>query len=455
MLSLVLLLATMVTPVPQALAQTLEVHALLTKVFNYSHELQLTDVDIEINRQRLQETRAAYFPTLNLRYTNEWFEDLSDGDGSFDSVGGTVISANGSKWKNVLGASLQYTLYDFGARKSLYDNARRDVAIARLIRSQKEISLSLQVLELYSRGLKTQDQLLHQAFVHDLRQDIFALSQRLHQAGSLDRLQIGEAAIAVAEASQRLDELTMVRAEVLHNLTSLSGEEYDPQLIGFTSLTPGANMSEIDVTALPEIQAYNLAIDKKQAEYKIARTSYLPRLSFYSSYSFYGSDSGDWSQALSNLDETNFACGIMLDLNIFNGLADQAKAARLRAELQRLTIERKKKIAENETTYRSLQHHAQLLSQRREQWQDFRKGLDSQAVMTERLAREQVLDRLSSLNLEVDLAAKGLQARLQDRERAVNLLKLQILAKGQYGEGASVLMSSAAVTDMGRGDIYE
>lgn len=370
-------------------------------------------------------------------------------------MGGTVISASGSKWKNVLDASLQYNLYDFGTRKNLYDNARRDVAIARLTRSQEEISIRLQVLDLYNRGLKTQEELQSQELARDLQQEIFSLTRRLHRAGSLDRLQMGEAAIAVAEAAQRLDELTMARAEVLYGLTRLSGEVYDAALIRFTPLTSAPDVGRVDITALPEIQAYDLAIHKKQAEYEIARNSYLPRLSFYSSYSFYGSDSGDWSQSISNLDETNFSCGIMMDLNIFNGLADQAKAARLQAEMQRLKVEREKKIAEHETNYRSLQHHARLFAQRREQWQGFRDRLDSQAVMTERLASQQLRDRLSILNQQLDLTTKGLQVRLQNIDRAANLRKLQILAEGQYEDGANALMGSSAVTNRVMGDIYD
>lgn len=438
-----------------AIGQTLEFNTLLTRVYDHSHDLKLANVDIEINRQRLKETRAAYFPSLNLRYTNEWFEDLTDGGGSLDSVGGTVISASGSKWKNVLGASLHYNLYDFGARRNLYENARRDVAIARLTKSQGRISLGLQVLELYSQGLKSQEELQNQELVCGLRQEIFALSQRLNQAGGLDRLQMGEAAIAVAEAGQRLDELIMVQAEVLQGITRLSGEVYDVQSTLFSPLMPAGDISSFDITALPEIQAYNLAIAKKEAEYRVARTSYLPRFSLYSSYSFYGSDSADWSRSMDNLAETNFACGIMMDLNVFNGFADQAKAARLQAEVRRLKIEREKKIAEQEQTYRSLQHHARLFTQRSKQWQGFRDGLGSQAGMTERLAREQLEGRLSIINRQVELAAKGLQARLLAIDRATTLLKLQIMAEGQYEDGALTLKSYPPPSTIGTGDMYE
>lgn len=303
------------------------------------------------------------------------------------------------------------------------------------------------MLDLYTGGLKGQEELQSQQLARELRQKIFTLSKRLHQAGSLDRIQIGEAAIAVAESTQRLDELTMARAEILHSLTLLSGEQYDEQLTRFAPLTAAANVSRLDITALPEIRAYELAIHKKQAEYEIARNSYLPRLSFYSSYSLYGSDSGDWSRAVSNLDETNFACGIMLDLNVFNGLADQAKADRLWAELQRLKVERDKKIAEHEKSYRSLQYHARLFAQCREQWQSYRHNLDNIADMADRLSREQLRDRLSSLTRQVDLEAKELPARLQEIDRSATLLKLQILAEGQYGDGAIVFMDSSRGTD--------
>ena len=426
-------------------AREISLEEVLQKTIIHSYDVQLADLDIEISQLRLTESRSSYFPTLNLRYTNEWFKDLTDGDGSLDSVGGTVISSSGSKWKNVLGATLNYNLYDFGVRKRLYDNARRDVAIARLTRNQEEINLSLQVLDLYIGGLKGQEELQGQQLAKELRQEIFGLSQRLHRAGSLDRIQMREAALAVAESNQRLDELIMERAEILHNLTMLSGEQYDEQQTRFVSPRPVPDINPVDITALPEIQAYELAIHKKQAEYEIASNSYLPRLSFYSSYSLYGSDSGDWSQAFSDLDETNFACGITLDLNVFNGLADQAKAARLQAEVRRLKVERDKKIAEHEKSYLSLQHHARLFTQRREQWQSYRNDLNDQADMADRLAREQLRNRLSLLNQQAALEAKELQTRLLEIDRAATLLKLQILAKGQEA-------SRTAGVSIGMGD---
>lgn len=408
----------------------------------HSHNVQLADIDVEISQYRLTESRAAYYPTLNLRYTNEWFDDLTDGNGDWDSVGGTVISATGSKWKNILGASLNYNLYDFGIRERQVDNARRDVAIAGLTRSQEGIDLALQVLDLYISGLKGQEEMQGQRLARELRQEIFSLSQRLHQAGSLDRMQMGEAAIAVAESSQRLDDLLMARAEILHGLTMLSGELYDEDETHF--LTPHyiADINTLNVNGLPEIQAYDLAIRKKQAEYEIARNSYFPRVSLYSSYSFYGSDSSDWSQSISNMEEANLACGVTLDLNVFNGFADKANAARLQAEVRRMKVERSKKIAEHEANYRSLQHHAKLLAERRESHQRYRHDLEGQTEMADRLAKEQIQGRLATLNQRVAIAAKEIQISLQEIEQTATLLKLQILAGGEMEDGANLFMNA-------------
>jgi outer membrane protein TolC len=405
---------------------------LQTKVLSHSHDLKLADIDIEISQHRVLETRASYYPVINVRYTNEWFEDFTAGTGAVDSVDGTVISSSGSRWKNVTGASLNYNLFDFGIRSGLYANAKRDVEINRLTAKQDEVDLKLQLLELYVEGVKVQERYEVQTVIHQMRRDIFILSKRLHKAGRMDRLEMGEAAIAVAEVVQQLDDLSMQRAEVLFMLSQLSGENYDEKLTTFSPFDVVMDVDHVDYGTLPDIQAYQLAINNKQVESRIASKSYLPRFTFYSNYNFYGSDNADWTQSVSNVRNTSFSCGITLNINLFNGFADQAKARRLQAEAERLKVERDKKMAEHENRYRTLQHHTELYGRSSAQWQQFKGVLDNQASMTERLADEQIVDRVSLLNQQLQLLTKEQQVRMQVIDHHATLLRLQILGQG-YG----------------------
>lgn len=429
----------------QAMCQNLNYLALQNKVLSHSHNLKLAAIDIEISLQRQVETKASYYPVINVRYTNEWFEDFTAGTGAVDSVDGTVISSSGSRWKNVAGASLTYNLFDFGIRSGLYANAKRDVEINRLTAKQEEIDLRLHLLDLYVEGLKVQERYEVQTVSHKLRRDIFILSKRLHKAGRMDRLELGEAAIAVAEVVQQLADLSMQRAEVLFTLSQLSGENYDEQFTQFSPFDVAMDVDHVDYGALPDIQAYQLAINNKQVESRIASKSYLPRFTFYSNYNFYGSDNADWTQSVTNVRNTSFSCGISLNMNLFNGFADQAKARRLQAEVERLQIERDKKMAEHETHYRTLQHHTELYGRSREQWQQFKGVLDNQASMTERLADEQIVDRVSLLNQQLQLLAKEQQVRLQVIDHRATLLRLQILGQS-YGEQGGLLTVDSTKT---------
>ncbi|MBI5558272.1 MAG: TolC family protein [Deltaproteobacteria bacterium] len=339
----------------QGQARELTFTEILEQAVANSHDLTMSTLDVEISEQRLAEAGAMYWPTLSLRFTNEYLYDLSKEATGTVSVGETIIPGNDSTWQHSVALAAQYLLYDFGARPRKYQNVERGVMLAGHTKAQRLIDLKIEVLSLYGNGLRLHKQMEIWSSLLNLRQEVYQLTQRLVAAGNKGRLEQGNAAISVAEALQTRETLRLEMADVLEKLTYYTGTSYQAGEVRFADF-PAETGQEIsaDVLNLPGIKAYDVAIAQKKTEYEIALRQWLPTFTLYSAYHLYGDDPTNFTGSIENLAEKNTTIGVMLNMNLFNGFSDRAKVARLDTELRRLQAEKAKKVAEDEQKLRSL-----------------------------------------------------------------------------------------------------
>ncbi|MEW6427019.1 MAG: TolC family protein [Thermodesulfobacteriota bacterium] len=415
-----------------AAAETLRLPDVLEKAIAHSYELQLDALEIEIGRARLAEARAAYFPTLTLRLTNEYLDDLRrDGTGTI-AVGETILSGSETTYQNSLSVYAGCLLHDFGGRDHRYRNAERDMRIAELRQEQSLRDLKDKIVEVYGRNLVLCKQRTTWETILAQRNEIYRLSERLHDAGVADKVELGTSAIAVAEAVQALAEYRLEFAEALQDLAFLTGEGYDEESVTVSDL-PEADCAAatVQVRDLPEIRAYGLKIDRKQAEYEIARRQWLPSLHFYSSYRMYGRDSADPAEALQGMRAQNATVGIVVDLNLFNGFGDLAELDRLRSQRRSLEVERRKMIADKEREIAGLTIRTRIYERGTDDWFTLAREISEQEHMNQKLAGQQVIDRIGFLRRQEEMLIKSLAQTVRQVQSVLASLRLQYMA----GEG--------------------
>jgi outer membrane protein TolC len=411
-----------------AYAQVLRFEEILQESIRHSYDLKISGLEVEIGRQRLNEARAMFFPELSLRLTNEYLADLNkDGAGTV-AVGDTIISGNESAYQHSLSLYADYLLYDFGARLLKYQNAERDLQVAVFLSDQSLIDFKDKVLEIYGRGLILYKRMEVWKVLLDQRKEIFGLTERLHQAGDVGKTELGNAAIAVAEAVQTLESLGLEFASALQDLSYLTGKSYRSSSVEFSQFPDTAPPAEqMDVHNLPEIKAYEVKIEQKKTEYEIARREWLPSLTLYSSYRMYGQDPSSITESLGDIKQQNATVGIIVDVNLFNGFRDRAKVERLQRELSKLQVEREKKIAGVQRLIATLAEKTRIYEGGMEDWRSLHLLVDEQKNMNDRLTRQQVIDRVSFLLQQGDLLGKVLALEIRQVERALANLQLQIL----------------------------
>lgn len=412
-------------------AQTLTFDEILKQAIAHSFDLKIGSLDVAIGEQRLAEARAMYLPTLSMRLASEYLYDLSKDATGTVAVGDTLISGNESTYQDSLSLSAGYLLYDFGARSLKYQNAKRQVQVARFQAEQALVDLRDQALALYSHGLILHKQLAAWTILLAQRNEVYRLTVRLQTAGTMGKVELGKAGIAVAEAVQTIAAYRLELEGVVQDIGFLTGQTYDASDIEFTDLQAAeSSEGQTDVHNLPEIKAYAVEIEKKKTEYQIARREWLPSLNLYSSYRLYGSDPSSATDSFESIREKNATVGVVLDMNLFNGFSDRAKARRLQSELRRLEVERDKKIADKKRLMNTLAEKAILYKQYTDEWHSFRSALDEQGIMTERLAGQRIIDRIGFLEQQGQQLEKSLDLQVRQVERDMNALQLHLLAIG-------------------------
>jgi len=420
------------SPPAATFAQRLELEAVLLQAEKNAHDLKIARTDVEISRHRLGEVRSLYYPSLDFLFYNEYVYVPEENEQGIVSVGKSVSTTLESTYQHSLVASLNYQLYDFGARRLKYQNAQREMEIARLNLSRSRLDLRIQVLESYGRGLRLWRRLKSVQRILELRKEIYRNAQQLKEAGTVGQRQMEAFALELAEALGRADDLKRDYQIALSSLTYYTAEPYTAEQTAFTDLPePDRNEAVPDAARLAEIRAIEAEIDGKRVEVEIAEKEMLPRLSAYGAYRMYGNDPDSFGQSLGNIDERDATVAVVVEWNLFSGYRDVSKVRRLKAEVERLFYEKEKRAADLARDIQSSFKTHRLFVGREGQWQKRRSRIRRSREIDSRLSKQQLIDRIAHLEHEVDLVRQQLDLDLKQIDRAVAGLKLAFWREGQ------------------------
>ena len=413
-------------------AQRLELDAVLCLAEKNAHDLKMAGMDVEIRRHRRDEVLSLYYPTIDLQLYNEYVYVPEKSTQGIVSVGSSVSTTLESTYQHSVVARLNYPLYDFGARGLKYENARREMDIARHNLDRTLMDLRIQVLETYTRGLRLwwrQDSALR---VLALRKEIYRNAQQLKEAGTIGRRRLEMLALELAEALAWADDLETEYQNALNELTVYTAEFYTAKQTAFSDLPePERNASPPEAARLPEIRAIEAQIGVKRVEAEIAKKEMFPRLLGFCSYRMYGNDPDSFERSVKEIAERDATVAVVAEWNLFSGFRDVSKIRRLNAEVERLCHEKKKRTAE---LVRDIQNSYQLhrfLVSRDAQRQRRQSLIRSSREVDRRLTKQQLIDRIACLEHEVDLVPHRLDLELKEIDRAEAGLKLAFWREGQ------------------------
>jgi outer membrane protein TolC len=411
-------------------AENLNFETVLAEALQNSFDSKISQENIQAGRAFVRETQADYYPQLSLRFGNDFIYSFTEGDGVV--AGGDVVIADESSYRHFLISSISYTLFDFGVRRLKVENARRQVSIAGLQERQAYLDARKEVLQYYSDGLKLQKQIEAAQIIFARQNTIFRLARQLQQAGTLGREQVGTAALDLAETLNQLEELKIRFQEVLTRLTFYTQRSYAGDEVMFADFTAlPQRESSVELDRSPEVQIYQQQIENKQAELSMVKRAMLPKLMLYGSHRMYGSDTDDFGRSLSDLSARDATVSLIVEWPLFSGFADIAKQARLNHEISSLRYQKEKKLAELQQEASSITSTYEIYGSGEKNHLEQLWQLAEEQNDAERLAAQQITDRISFQRKLIELSRQRLDVELWRVDYATAALALDFINKAR------------------------
>lgn len=347
----------------------------LNSAINNSFELKMSETDIGISRAQLKAVRADWYPTLSLQFHTEYNRDLTDGNGSYAYAGNLMITPY-TQYRDMLYLTLSYNLIDYGIQG-------KKVHIAKQELKQKEISYNLQlkdlklkILDLYTKAQQHNNSISVKTEILKLYENMFQNKERMFNAGINSKLTVMDEAVKIAKTKNDIENSKIELKNTLEDLSYYTKQEYTPCDLTFRNIdenntAPDDNFVEVNSSTLiktevskndydftfdpyltDESKYYDLEIDKKKSELSILKRQLLPSFKFYTGYSLYGQNPNNYYSSFQDVGQRNLIIGISSQYVFFDGFKNRANREKTKLEIQKLQLEKEKKLSELESNYR-------------------------------------------------------------------------------------------------------
>ena len=151
----------------------------------------------------------------------------------------------------------------------------------------------------------------------------------------------------------------------------------------------------------------------------------LPQFSVYANYYLYGQNPDNLFKSLGDLSNRNFAVGISSVFTPFDGFKNAAQKERIKLEIEKLKLQRDKKIAELKDQYERFNALASQENQRNEE--DLIALINQKIEMIQKLLDQQLENKETYLNEEATLINQKLELEKSIINRVSSIKRLNIL----------------------------
>jgi len=390
-------------------AQTLDLEDVLEKAVKNAHEVQMSDIDIRISRSVKKEARSVYYPSLGARWNSGYVKDLTDGTAQVTSVGDMILVEN-TMFQNALSVGLAYDLYDFGARGKRVFIADRDVDLRKTTYRQSVRNIKLKVLGIYSDLLLAWKELAAKRELLGIYRELSATRERLFAAGKTARIETVNDALKVVKTLDEIDEIMLRAKELLHELSVCTGESYAIEQLEVRDLSEEKEEPETFRADLsPEWKIYELAIEKKKAEIDALERERYPRFALNSNYTWYGQDLNRFNASVEDVRSRNFFVGFSVTMSLFDGFKSIARIEKARLEMERLKVEKEKKVTEFQSRQAKLSDAARLYGFEMKNRQEMLAKTEEKLSMVGRLREQEIAGYRDLLIEKIELVNRRLE----------------------------------------------
>lgn len=436
------ILFTIVIP---AKAETLIFKNVLEKAVKNSYDLKLSEIDVKIAQTEIKEARAEYFPTVAMNYNSQYDRDLTNGTSVITPVGDSIVT-NSTRYLNALSTGMQYNLFDFGVRKIKLEMAKKGK-----IQKQTEYEKNLRDLKLtlsdsYTKALLSTRELKANEDLLIINRTLFLMYENLYNSGITRKTDLTDQALKVAVLINKIDNLKTNLKKELADISFYTKENYttstkmlnlfqeEEGVVPISNEKPLIKLEVkesgiLDISKIPEYKEYQLEIEKKKSELAVLKRQNLPQFRLSTNYYLYGTDTDSYSDSLNDMTQRSLSFRVSSVLPVFDGLKNQAQREKAKLEIERLALERDKKVESVKSFYEKAYDEAIDANEKLENQQNSLKLTEAKIAMIEKLNQQQLIDKISYVKEKADLITQKLELEKTRINSEAAAYKLRILAE--------------------------
>lgn len=389
----------------------------------HSYDIKLADFDLLISKQGIRDARSAYFPKLTAVATTEYTKNFNDYAGStITTVGESFINPY-TRFQTLFGITLSYNLFDFGIRRNSLDIAKEDTDIKELMIKSQLQNLDLALIDTYCKLLITKKQIDINNEILKLAQANLEMKERLFKAKEISKTDVDDQKVIIQTTKQQISELNSIASESLNWISFYTGEDYDYNSLEVSDFKkPDFDpMKNYDYTKSVTWQIQEKEIKKKELELRIAKKSYLPKVSAYGRYYIYGSDYSSYSDALNNISPSNYTIGGSVMMPVFDGFKTSAAIQKATLDLKKQMVERDKAIAELMNKISIMRSNLFYLEKQAEENKEAIAQLKDKEKSLKRLLDKKVISPIELNNAKIEI----LKQQIEYEKNAVTATAIQ------------------------------
>lgn len=344
----------------------------LNTAINNSFDLKMSALDIGISKAQLKAVRADWYPSLSMQFNTEYNKDLMNGRGTFAYAGNTMITPY-TQFRDMLYMTLSYNLLDFGIQGKKVHIAKQEITQKEINYNMQLRDLKLRILELYSKVEQHNNAINTKSEILSLYKNMFTNKERMYKAGINDKLSVMDEAVKIAKTQNDIENSKLELKNALEDLSYYTKNDYEISNLYVHSVNsePEPNIVEVsskniieteinktdynfsfDSYLSDEAKYYDLEIDKKKSELSILKRQLLPTFRFYAGYSLYGQNPNNYYSSLQDIGQRSFVVGISSQYVFFDGFKNRANREKTKLEIEKLQVEKDKKLSELENKYK-------------------------------------------------------------------------------------------------------
>lgn len=426
-----LVITGLVLAIRPAHADVLTFEQVLSRAVQASYDVRLSQADVKLNKNDILRKRTDYLPNIVAHMNSEYLRDLTNDQTQVAVVNNTIIP-NTTRNQTSINFASSWNIYDFGARSKAVLAAKEHHIASQFAVDQRRRDIKLAVIDKYTDALIAFKNVANKSQVLYLRRGVYVCKARLFDAGNISKAEVAEAALASADAQTNMIHAKYDYVEKLKELSEYTHEIYDidsTEVADFGDIAP-QSFEKIVLEKTPDHRFYDREIASKKAELKALERQRYPQIGVYSNFYLYGFNQYRFFQTFKALRPVTISFGLSVNAPIFDQLKNYSERQRKKLEIERLVIERDKKLWEIEQAHTKTTQLAQMHGVDVENRTQLIAQHTVKATILSRLADRNLLDRSQELSQKIEMAEQELELVKSKVQLQAHVRKLQTMAEG-------------------------